>query len=126
VPVIRDADNLTVRGLARAIEETATKAREGRITADDLAGATFTISNPGAKGNFVGAAIISQPNVGILRIGEIVKRPVVVEVDGQDVIAIHPVMFAALSYDHRIVDGVAANNFLYRVTEILEAGNFDV
>lgn len=126
VPVIRDADNLTVRGLARAIDEMATKARTGKITADDLTGATFTISNPGIKGNFVGAAIISQPNVGILRTGEIVKRPVVVEVEGQDTIAIHPVMFAALSYDHRIVDGVAANNFLYRITELLEAGQFEL
>jgi 2-oxoglutarate dehydrogenase E2 component (dihydrolipoamide succinyltransferase) len=126
VPVIRDADNLTVRGLALAIDQTATRAREGKITADDLAGATFTISNPGLKGNFVGAAIISQPNVGILRVGELVKRPVVVEVDGQDTIGIHPVMFAALSYDHRIVDGVAANNFLYRVTELLEAGSFEI
>ena len=65
-------------------------------------------------------------DVGILRIGEIVKRPVVVEVDGQDSIAIHPVMFAALSYDHRIVDGVAANIFLYRVTELLETGAFEL
>jgi 2-oxoglutarate dehydrogenase E2 component (dihydrolipoamide succinyltransferase) len=126
VPVVRDADRLTVRGLAVAIDEVAQRARAGKITADDLAGATFTISNPGLKGNFVGAAVISQPNVGILRTGEMVKRPVVVEQDGQDMIAIHPVMFAALSYDHRIVDGVAANNFLYRVTELLEAGTFDV
>lgn len=126
VPVVRDADRLTVRGLAVAIDEVAQRAKAGKIVADDLAGATFTISNPGLKGNFVGAAVISQPNVGILRTGEIVKRPVVVEVDGQDTIAIHPVMFSALSYDHRIVDGVAANNFLYRVTELLEAGTFDV
>ncbi len=126
VPVIRDADRLTVRGLAMAIDQMALRARAGKITADDLAGATFTISNPGLKGNFVGAAVISQPNVGILRTGEIVKRPVVVEVDGQDAIAIHPVMFAALSYDHRIVDGVAANNFLFRVTELLEGGAFEI
>jgi 2-oxoglutarate dehydrogenase E2 component (dihydrolipoamide succinyltransferase) len=64
--------------------------------------------------------------VGIIRLGEIVKRPVVVEVDGSDTIAIHPVMFVCLSYDHRIVDGVAANNFLFRVTELLESGQFDV
>lgn len=126
VPVVRDADELTVRGLARAIDDVALKARDGKTTPDDLAGATFSISNPGLKGNFVGAAIISQPNVGILRIGEMVKRPVVVEQDGQDMIAIHPVMFAALSYDHRIVDGVAANSFLFRVTELLEKAEFDV
>ena len=126
VPVVRAADELTVKALAKGIDTVARKARDGKIEADDLAGSTFTISNPGTKGNFVGAAVISQPNVAILRTGEIVKRPVVVEVDGVDTIAIHPVMFVALSYDHRIVDGVAANNFLYRITEILEAGQFEV
>lgn len=126
VPVVRNADELTVKGLAKGIDAVAKKARDGKIEADDLSGSTFTISNPGTKGNFVGAAVISQPNVAILRTGEIVKRPVVVEVDGVDTIAIHPVMFVALSYDHRIVDGVAANNFLYRITELLEAGQFDV
>jgi 2-oxoglutarate dehydrogenase E2 component (dihydrolipoamide succinyltransferase) len=126
VPVVRNADELSVKGLARQIDAVARKARDGKIEADDLAGATFTISNPGLKGNFVGAAVISQPNVGILRTGEIVKRPVVVEVDGVDTIAIHPVMFMALSYDHRIVDGVAANNFLHRVTELLESGQFEL
>lgn len=126
VPVVRNADELTVKGLAKGIDSVAKKARDGKIEADDLAGSTFTISNPGTKGNFVGAAVISQPNVAILRTGEIVKRPVVVEVDGVDTIAIHPVMFVALSYDHRIVDGVAANNFLYRITELLEAGQFEV
>jgi 2-oxoglutarate dehydrogenase E2 component (dihydrolipoamide succinyltransferase) len=126
VPVVRNADELTVKGLAKNIDAVARKARDGSISADELSGATFTISNPGLKGNFVGAAVISQPNVAILRTGEIVKRPVVVEVDGVDTIAIHPVMFVCLSYDHRIVDGVAANNFLHRVTELLEAGTFDV
>ncbi len=126
VPVVRNADELTVKGLARSIDAVARKARDGKIEADDLAGSTFTVSNPGLKGNFVGAAVINQPNVGILRTGAIVKRPVVVEADGIDTIAIHPVMFCALSYDHRIVDGVAANNFLHRVTELLEAGQFEV
>ncbi len=126
VPVVRRADELRVRGLARAIDGIAERARTGSLTPDDLAGKTFTISNPGRKGNLVGGAIISQPNVGILRIGEIKKRPVVVERDGEDVIAIHPVMYMALSYDHRIVDGVAANNFLFRVTELLQNGDFEI
>lgn len=126
VPVVRNADELSIKGVARAIDGVARKARDGTISADELSGASFTISNPGAKGNFVGAAVISQPNVGILRTGEIAKRPVVLEVDGVDTIAIHPVMFMCLSYDHRIVDGVAANNFLFRVTELLEAGQFEV
>jgi 2-oxoglutarate dehydrogenase E2 component (dihydrolipoamide succinyltransferase) len=124
VPVIRNAADLTVRGLAKAIDELAAKARDGHLTPDDLASKTFTITNPGRKGNLVGGAIISQPNVGILRTGEIRKRVVVVEQEDQDVMAIHPVMQMALSYDHRIVDGVAANNFLYRVRELLEAGEF--
>ena len=126
VPVVRNADELRVRGLARAIDQVAERARSGNLVPDDLANKTFTISNPGRKGNLVGGAIISQPNVGILRIGEIKKRPVVVERDGEDVIAIHPVMFMALSYDPRIVDGVAATNFLFRVSEILEQGDFDI
>ncbi len=126
VPVLRHADELSVRGLARAIGELAIKARDGNLTPDDLSGKTFTISNPGRKGNLVGGAIISQPNVGILRMGEIKKRVVVIEQDGADIMAIHPVMYMALSYDHRIVDGVEANGFLYRVHELLEAGDFDV
>jgi 2-oxoglutarate dehydrogenase E2 component (dihydrolipoamide succinyltransferase) len=126
VPVIRHADELSVRGLAKAIDEIAERSREGKLTPDDLAGKTFTISNPGRMGNLVGAAIISQPNVGILRIGEIKKRVVVVEKDGEDLMAIHPVMHMALTYDHRIVDGVGANSFLYRVHEILEQAEFEI
>jgi 2-oxoglutarate dehydrogenase E2 component (dihydrolipoamide succinyltransferase) len=126
VPVIRRADELTVKGIARAVDEIANKARTGNLTPDDLAGKTFSISNPGKKGNLVGGAIISQPNVGILRIGEIKKRVVVVERDGEDTMAIHPVMYMALSYDHRIVDGVAANAFLWRVNEILSTAQFDL
>jgi 2-oxoglutarate dehydrogenase E2 component (dihydrolipoamide succinyltransferase) len=126
VPVIRNADELSIRGLARAIDDLAKKARDGELAPDDLAGKSFTISNPGRKGNLVGGAIISQPNVGILRIGEIKKRVVVVEKDGEDLMAIHPVMHMALSYDHRIVDGVHANGFLYRIVELLETADFEV
>lgn len=126
VPVIKNADELTIRGLAKAIIDIGTRGRDGKLTPDDLAGKTFSISNPGRKGNLVGGAIISQPNVGILRLGTIKKRPVVVERDGEDVIAIHPVMYMALTYDHRVVDGVHANGFLYRISEILEQGDFEV
>jgi 2-oxoglutarate dehydrogenase E2 component (dihydrolipoamide succinyltransferase) len=127
VPVVRRADELGVRGIVRSIDELAKRARSGKITVDDLSGATFSVSNPGIKGNLFGVAIINQPNVGILRMGEIQKRVVVVEgPGGEDVMAIHPVMYMALSYDHRIVDGVAANSFLWRVTEILEKGEFEV
>jgi 2-oxoglutarate dehydrogenase E2 component (dihydrolipoamide succinyltransferase) len=126
VPVVRRADELGVRGIVRAIDDLAKRAKAGKITIDDLSGATFSVSNPGLKGNLFGGAIINQPNVGILRMGEIQKRVVVIESDGEDHIAIHPVMYMALSYDHRIVDGVAANAFLWRVTEILEKAEFEV
>jgi 2-oxoglutarate dehydrogenase E2 component (dihydrolipoamide succinyltransferase) len=126
VPVIKNADSLKVQGIARAIDDLATKARDGKLTPDDLSGKSFTVSNPGRRGNLHGGAIISQPNVGILRIGEIKKRVVVVEKDGEDTMAIHPVMYMSLSYDHRIVDGVHANGFLYRISELLEQGDFEI
>jgi 2-oxoglutarate dehydrogenase E2 component (dihydrolipoamide succinyltransferase) len=124
VPVVRRADELGLRGVVRSIDDVAKRARNGKITIDDLSGATFSVTNPGLKGNLFGGAIINQPNVGILRMGEIQKRVVVVEGDGEDHMAIHPVMYLALSYDHRIVDGVLANGFLWRVTELLEQGDF--
>lgn len=123
---IKQTDQLSLRGIAAAIGALAGRARTGKITADDLMGTTFTVSNPGRKGNLFGGAIISQPNVGILRIGEIKKRPVVVTHDGDDHIAIHPVMFCALSYDHRVIDGVAANSFLWRITDVLGRADFQV
>jgi 2-oxoglutarate dehydrogenase E2 component (dihydrolipoamide succinyltransferase) len=126
VPSIKHADQLSLRGIAANIDDLASKARSGKITADDLANTTFSVSNPGLKGNLFGAAVISQPNIGILRMGEIKKRAVVVTHDGEDAIAIHPVMFLALSYDHRVVDGVLANSFLWRVADILGRAEFEV
>ena len=84
------------------------------------------MSNPGRRGNLYGFAIINQPQVGILRMGEIVKRPVVRTIDGDDALVIRPVMMLALSYDHRVVDGSPANGFLYRIRELLEASEFDL
>jgi len=126
VPVVRHADRLSVAGLAAAIEDLSSRARSKRLSADDLQGGTFTVSNPGRKGNLYGFAIINQPQVGILRMGEIVKRPVVREVDGSDAIVIRPMMHIALSYDHRAVDGAPANAFLWRVKDLLEEADFDV
>ena len=126
VPSIKNADTLTLRGIASGIDELGKRAKAGRVTADDLSGTSFSVSNPGLKGNLFGAAIISQPNVGILRMGEIKKRPVVVTNGDEDSIAIHPVMYMALSYDHRIIDGVLANSFLWRVADILNRGEFEV
>ena len=126
VPVVRNADRLSLAGLAAAIEDLASRARSKKLTADELKGGTFTISNPGRKGNLYGFAIINQPQVGILRMGEMVKRPVVRSVDAQDAIVIRPMMHLALSYDHRAVDGAPANGFLYRVRELLEQAEFDL
>ena len=124
VPVMRKANELSVLGLSRALDDLALRARNGKVTADELSGGSFTVSNPGLKGNLFGAAIINQPQVGILRMGEIVKRPVVRELDGEDVIAIRPMMYLTLSYDHRVIDGVTGNGFLHRVRELIEAAKF--
>ncbi len=126
VPVVRNADRLSMAGLAAEIEDLSTRARSKRLTADDLQGGTFTVSNPGRRGNLYGFAIINQPQVGILRMGEMVKRPVVREIDGADAIVIRPMMHIALSYDHRAVDGAPANGFLYRIRELLEEADFDL
>jgi 2-oxoglutarate dehydrogenase E2 component (dihydrolipoamide succinyltransferase) len=124
VPVIRRANELSVLGLSRSLDDLAARARTGKVTADELSGGSFTVSNPGLKGNLFGAAIINQPQVGILRMGEIVKRPVVRELDGDDVIVIRQMMYLTLSYDHRVIDGVTGNSFLHRVRELIEAAKF--
>ncbi len=126
VPVIKSAEGMSVVGIARAIENLRRKVAEKKITADDLAGGSFTLSNPGREGNLYGFAIINQPQVGILRMGEVKKRPVIVEVDGTDAIAIRTMMYLALSYDHRVVDGVLGNRFLYRTARILEEADFEL
>ena len=126
VPVVRDADRLSLSGLAAAIEDLSTRARTRKLSADDLQGGTFTISNPGRQGNLYGFAIINQPQVGILRMGEMVKRPVVRTIGGEDAIVIRSMMHLALSYDHRAVDGAPANSFLFRIRELLEAAEFDL
>ncbi len=126
VPVIKAAEGMSVVGIARAIETLRRKVAEKKITADDLTGGSFTVSNPGREGNLYGFAIINQPQVGILRMGEVKKRPVVVEVDGADAIAIRTMMYLALSYDHRVVDGVLGNSFLFRTARILEEADFEL
>ena len=126
VPVVRNADRLSMSGTAMAIDDLATRARSKRLSADDLRGGTFTISNPGRQGNLYGFAIINQPQVGILRMGEIAKRPVVRTLDGEDAIVIRTMMYLALSYDHRAVDGAPANGFLHRIRELLETADFDL
>jgi 2-oxoglutarate dehydrogenase E2 component (dihydrolipoamide succinyltransferase) len=126
VPVVRNADRLSLSGLAAEIDQLADRARSKRLSADDLQGGTFTVSNPGRRGNLYGFAIINQPQVGIIRMGEMVKRPVVLTVDGEDAIVIRPMMHLALSYDHRAVDGAPANGFLYRIRELLEEADYNL
>jgi 2-oxoglutarate dehydrogenase E2 component (dihydrolipoamide succinyltransferase) len=126
VPVVRHADRLSLAGLAEAVEDLAGRARSKKLSADELKGGSFTISNPGRHGNLYGFAIINQPQVGILRVGEIVKRPVVREIEGDDAIVVRPIMHLALSYDHRVVDGSPANSFLHRVRTLLEDAEFDL
>ncbi len=126
VPVVRHADRLSLAGLAQAVEDLANRARSKRLSADELKGGSFTVSNPGRFGNLYGFAIINQPQVGILRMGEIVKRPVVRSLAGEDAIVIRPIMHLALSYDHRAVDGAPANGFLHRIRELLEEAEFDL
>ncbi len=124
VPVIRNADTLSIEGIAKAVDDVAARAAARRIMPDELAGGTFSITNPGPKGNLFGTPIINQPQVGILRMGQVVKRPVVIDAGGEDSIVVRPVMILCLAYDHRVVDGVLGNGFLFRVREILEAGEF--
>jgi pyruvate/2-oxoglutarate dehydrogenase complex dihydrolipoamide acyltransferase (E2) component len=126
VPVIKGADTFTVVGLAREIEGLRRKVQNKTITANDLAGGSFTLSNPGREGNLYGFAIINQPQVGILRMGEVKKRSVVMEVEGADALAIRTIMYLALSYDHRVIDGVLGNRFLYRTARLLEEAEFEL
>jgi len=113
VPVIRNAQDLNLLGMARGIAELAEKARTKKLMPDDVQGGTFTITNPGGFGTFHGTPVISQPQAGILGTYALVKRPWVVQDDlGQDVIAIRPMMNVTLTYDHRLVDGAYAGGFL--------------
>ena len=126
VPVVKSAEDMTLAQLAKAVNDLSIRVRDRKILPDELSGGTFTVSNPGRHGNLFGTPIISQPQVGILRMGEVVKRAVVIEAEGEDAIAIRPMMFLALSYDHRVVDGLTANEFLHRVKEHLEEGTFSL
>jgi 2-oxoglutarate dehydrogenase E2 component (dihydrolipoamide succinyltransferase) len=121
VPVIKNAEGLNLLGLARAIADIADRARNKKLTPDDVQGGTFTITNPGGWGAIIGTPIISQPQVAILDVEALVKRPVVVQDErGQDVIAIRSMMNLCLSYDHRLVDGAYAAQFMKELRENLE------
>jgi pyruvate dehydrogenase E2 component (dihydrolipoamide acetyltransferase) len=127
VPVIKRADDLSISGLARAANDLADRARSKQLKPDDVAGGTFTITNPGVFGGLFGTPIINQPQVAILGVGAIEKRPkVITNADGDDLIAIRQMAYFALTFDHRIIDGSDAEKFLSYVKELLEAGQFSV
>jgi 2-oxoglutarate dehydrogenase E2 component (dihydrolipoamide succinyltransferase) len=127
VPVIKDAGDLNIAGLSRKIADLADRTRTNKITPDELGGGTFTLTNTGSRGALFDTPIINQPQVGILGTGAVVKRPVVVtDVDGGETIAIRSMVYLALTYDHRIVDGADAARFLMTIKERLEEGAFEV
>ncbi|WP_277050232.1 2-oxoglutarate dehydrogenase, E2 component, dihydrolipoamide succinyltransferase [Ruania albidiflava] len=126
VPVIKDAGDLNLAGIARSIADLAERTRTNKATPDELTGGTFTITNTGSGGALFDTPILFQPQVGMLGVGSIVKRPVVVPgPDGGDVIAVRHMVYLAISYDHRLIDGADASRFLTAIKKRLEEGNFE-
>lgn len=121
VPVIKNADQYNITGLAKKVNDLAKRARENKLSPDELSGGTFTISNVGSFGNVMGTPIIMQPQVGILALGAIAKKPAVIETASGDAIAIRHKMFLSHSYDHRVVDGSLGGMLVRRVADYLEA-----
>jgi 2-oxoglutarate dehydrogenase E2 component (dihydrolipoamide succinyltransferase) len=120
VPVIKNADLLNIVGIAKKVNDLANRARLGKLKPDEIEGGTFTLSNVGTFGNVMGTPIIMQPQVAILAVGAIKKKPVVIETPDGDVIGIRHMMFLSHSYDHRIVDGALGGSFVRRVADYLE------
>jgi len=125
VPVIKNADQLNLVGLSKQVNSLADNARSGKLRADDTHGGTFTLTNVGTFGSLMGTPIINQPQVAILAVGAIKKRPVVIETAQGDSIAIRHMMYLSLSYDHRIVDGSLGATFLTSIAKELENFNAD-
>lgn len=126
VPVIHAAGDLNIAGLSRRIADLAERTRTNKVSPDELSGGTFTLTNTGSRGALFDTPIINQPQVAILGTGAVVKKPVVVTDDvGQEAIAIRSMMYLALTYDHRLVDGADAARFLSTMKARLEAGDFE-
>jgi len=123
VPVIKHADRMNLMGLTKTVNELATNARNNKLSPEQIQGGTFTLTNVGTFGNVMGTPIINQPQVAILAVGAIRKKPAVLETEHGDVIAVRQMMFLSLSYDHRVVDGFLGGSFLRKVADYLE--NFD-
>ena len=124
VPVIKNADSLNLVGLSKSVNRLANKARSNKLAPDDISGGTYTITNVGSFGNIMGTPIINQPQVAIMAVGAITKKPAVLETEHGDVIAIRHKMFLSHSYDHRVVDGALGGMFVRRVADYLE--QFDI
>ena len=120
VPVIRNADLLNLAGLTKQVNDLAGRARQNQLKPEEIQGGTFTLTNVGTFGNVMGTPIINQPQVAIMAIGAIRKKPAVLETEYGDVIAVRQMMFLSLSYDHRVVDGMLGGSFLRRVADYLE------
>lgn len=125
VPVIKNADRLNLVGLAKTVNDLANRARLGKLLPDEVSGGTYTVTNVGTFGNVLGTPVINQPQVAIMAMGAIRKKPAVLETASGDVIAIRHMMFLSHSYDHRVVDGALGGRFVRRVADILEAWTLD-
>lgn len=125
VPVIKNADQLNLVGISKAVNDLAHRSRNNKLKPDEVQDGTFTITNIGSFGNLMGTPIINQPQVAILAVGAIVKKPAVIETEYGDVIAIRHKMYLSLSYDHRVVDGSLGGMFIRRVADYLEAWDID-
>ena len=121
VPVIRDADQRNLLGLTKSVNDLANRARNNKLSPDEIQGGTFTITNVGTFGNVMGTPIINQPQVAIVALGAIRKKPAVIETPYGDTIGIRHMMFLSMSYDHRVVDGALGGSFIKRVSDLLEA-----
>mgnify|MGYP000424544510 CR=1 FL=1 len=121
VPVIRNADRLNLLGVTKAVNDLAKRAREGKLLPDEIQGGTYTMTNVGTFGNVMGTPIINQPQVAILALGAIVKKPAVIETKDGDFIGIRQKMIVAHSYDHRVVNGALGGMFIKTLKEILES-----
>jgi 2-oxoglutarate dehydrogenase E2 component (dihydrolipoamide succinyltransferase) len=126
VPVLKNADELNVLGVARAVNDLGERARTKKLSPDEVQGGTFTITNPGIYGGLFGTPIINQPQVAILGVGGVKKRPVVVETEDGDFIAVRSMCYLALTFDHRLIDGAVADQFMARIRAIIEAGQFAI
>jgi 2-oxoglutarate dehydrogenase E2 component (dihydrolipoamide succinyltransferase) len=120
VPVIKNADNLNIVGITKQVNDLANRARLGKLTPDEIAGGTYTISNVGSFGNVMGTPIINQPQVAIMAVGSIKKKPAVIETPHGDLIGIRQFMYLSHSYDHRVVDGSLGGQFVRRMADYLE------